>query len=271
MEYTTLKFEHKGLTEEGDNYILTGVFSTPDIDYGDDIVEKAAVQKSIEKYGLPVFRHQHDGLQKPLGTITEVRYDGEKSILVAKMPKKVQSSADAAILASEGAYKGLSIGYRIEEDGCKWEKGGIRRITDLHIFEVSLVDTPMNKNAELISVKKRAIKMQLDKIDSLSDVEAFVKNLGLSNTESKSFVSKVKPVFQRDAEEKSLRDAEAEKEREELKKSIREEVEAEMHEEAEAKAKEEAEAKRIADEKEIINKDNEELKSILEVLKSNKG
>ena len=250
MQRTALKFEFKGLTDDDEFYYLEGIFSTPDRDHGDDIVQRQAVEDSIKEFGLPVFRHQHDGNQMPLGTIVSVRFDGEKSILLAKMPKAVQKSSDAAILAKSGAYKGLSIGYRIKKGGVVWE-GDVRRITALHIFEVSLVDTPMNKHAELIGVKKRDIKMKLDAIGSLSDAETFIKEMGLSNTESKTFISKLKTVCQRDAESKAERDAEVKKAEEEAKAKLLEEAKALVlkdQEEAKAKIEEEAEVKRLAEE-----------------------
>lgn len=261
MLRTALKFEFKGLTDDEEFYYLEGIFSTPDIDHGDDIVERQAVENSIKEFGLPVFRHQHDGNQMPLGTIVSVRFEGEKAILMAKMPKAVQKSSDAAILAKAGAYKGLSIGYRIKKGGVEWE-GNVRRIKALHIFEVSLVDTPMNKHAELIGVKKRDVKMKLDAIESLSDAEAFTKEMGLSNTEAKTFISKLKTVCQRDAELKVEREAEAKKAKEEAHATLLEEAKALVlkdQEEAKAKIEEEAETKRLAESAKVDAEEAEEI------------
>jgi HK97 family phage prohead protease len=55
----------------------------------------------------------------------------------------------------EGAIDGLSIGFRVKT-ARKAATGGVRRLIEVDLWEVSLVTFPMLPQARITSVKQRA-------------------------------------------------------------------------------------------------------------------
>jgi len=91
----------------------------------------------------------------------------------------------------------MSIGFFTRD--AEMEKG-VRLLKEIELFEVSLVTKAMNPQALVSGFKS---------MESLKDIEQSLKEMGLSNTEAKTLISKVKEFSnQRDAEEKTQRDAE---------------------------------------------------------------
>jgi len=264
MQYKSFAFDQKDMEENEDYYVVEGCFSTPDVDFGGDIVPLEAVQKSIKEHGLPVFRHQHDGSQHPLGKIVEVFYEGSKSILKAHIPKDPMFSGIIKLIKI-GAYKGLSIGYMISSDKVTW-KGDVRVLNEINIFEISLVDSPMNGNTDISAKRKEEeIKsMNIEEAANLSDIEAILSPK-FSNKEAKTLISKITEIKQRDAEAKKQREADAKKEADEAREALRAEVKLELEAEAKAKATEvekEVTAKKEAEAK-SQQAEEAELKSLL--------
>jgi len=76
---------------------------------------------------------------------------------------------------------------------------GVRMLKEIELFEVSLVTKAMNPQALVSGFKS---------MESLKDIEQSLKEMGLSNTEAKTLISKVKEFSnQRDAEEKNQEEA----------------------------------------------------------------
>ncbi|WP_417259028.1 HK97 family phage prohead protease [Celeribacter sp.] len=124
-------------------------------DQGGDIVAKGAYGKSLktlEKKGANVkMLWQHDPAQ-PIGIWDEVREDGKGLYVKGRILTDIEKGREAAALIGAGAIDGLSIGYRTvraQKDG-----SGARVLSELELWEVSLVTFPMLPEARLVAEAK---------------------------------------------------------------------------------------------------------------------
>ncbi len=119
-------------------------------DQGGDIVQMgayAASIKALKDAGQRVkMLWQHDPTQ-PIGVWDEVREDARGLWVKGRLLDCTQRGREAAALIAAGAIDGLSIGYRTRKAG-KNDKGQ-RLLTDLELWEVSLVTFPMLPSARV--------------------------------------------------------------------------------------------------------------------------
>ncbi len=119
-------------------------------DQGGDIVEKGAYALSLREMiaaGRSVkMLWQHDPAQ-PIGVWDEVREDAKGLWVKGRILETVARGRDAAALIAAGAIDGLSIGYRTRK-ASKNTKGQ-RLLTELELWEVSLVTFPMLPSARV--------------------------------------------------------------------------------------------------------------------------
>lgn len=148
--------EHKfarfgdGLTVQ-DGTVIQGyasVFGKPD--QGKDVVQKGAYAASLKAL-LATGRRvkmlwQHDATQ-PIGIWDEVREDNQGLYVKGRLLTGVEKGREAVALIEAGAIDGLSIGYRTVRSA-RDEKGQ-RLLTELELWEVSLVTFPMLPSARV--------------------------------------------------------------------------------------------------------------------------
>ena len=119
-------------------------------DQGGDIVQKGAYAASLKKLGGEKRRvkmlWQHDPAQ-PIGIWDEVREDAKGLYVKGRLLDTVGRAREAAALIEAGAIDGLSIGYRTLK-ATKNDKGQ-RLLTELELWEVSLVTFPMLPSARV--------------------------------------------------------------------------------------------------------------------------
>lgn len=119
-------------------------------DQGGDVVAKGAYAASLVrliKEGRAVkMLWQHDPAQ-PIGIWDEVREDARGLWVKGRLLDSVEKGREAAALIAAGAIDGLSIGYRTLK-ASKNEKGQ-RLLTELELWEVSLVTFPMLPSARV--------------------------------------------------------------------------------------------------------------------------
>lgn len=120
------------------------------VDQGGDVVLKgayAASLRTLEQSGQRVkMLWQHDPAQ-PIGVWNEVREDARGLWVKGWLLDSTQKGREAAALIEAGAIDGLSIGYRTTRAG-KTDKGQ-RLLTELELWEVSLVTFPMLPSARV--------------------------------------------------------------------------------------------------------------------------
>ncbi len=121
-------------------------------DQGNDVVAAGAYLASLRQLaseGRAVkMLWQHDPAQ-PIGIWDEVREDTRGLYVRGRLLESVEKGREAAALIAAGAIDGLSIGYRTLKSA-KNDKGQ-RLLTELELWEVSLVTFPMLPSARVAS------------------------------------------------------------------------------------------------------------------------
>jgi len=120
------------------------------VDQGGDVVERGAYAASLQRLAACGRRvkllWQHDPAQ-PIGVWDEVREDDRGLYVKGRLLTELARAREAAQLIEAGAIDGLSIGYRTLRAG-KGE-GGRRTLSEIELWEVSLVTFPMLPEARI--------------------------------------------------------------------------------------------------------------------------
>jgi len=126
-------------------------------DQGNDVVQKGAYASSIAALKTAGQRvkmlWQHDPAQ-PIGVWDEVREDAQGLWVKGRLLDCTQKGREAAALIAAGAIDGLSIGYRTRK-ASKNDRGQ-RLLTELELWEVSLVTFPMLPSARVAAKDARS-------------------------------------------------------------------------------------------------------------------
>jgi len=119
-------------------------------DQGGDVVQAGAYTASLKRLGAQGRRvkmlWQHDPAQ-PIGVWDEVREDERGLYVKGRILTDVAKGREAAALIGAGAIDGLSIGYRTKK--AEKDAGGRRLLSELELWEVSLVTFPMLPDARV--------------------------------------------------------------------------------------------------------------------------
>lgn len=176
MNTQTLPFEIKSVTDNG---VIEGVISAfGGVDSYGDTIERGAYTKSLEALRqsgrkLPLL-YQHDHA-RPIGVWEELRQTDTALFGRAQLAMGVKDAAEAHQLARLGALTGISIGYEIAEKGSRHE-GSRRILSDIRLWEASLVTFPADQSARISAVKA---------IGGPGDIEAVLRECGLSGRKAK--------------------------------------------------------------------------------------
>lgn len=142
-------------------------------DQGGDVVAKGAYAGSLSRIAAEGRRvkmlWQHDPSQ-PIGVWEEIREDETGLWVKGRLLDSVAKGREAAALVRAGAIDGLSIGYRTKR--AAKDAGGRRLLTELELWEVSLVTFPMLPSARV------AAKGETLADDALREVAAAFRAAG---------------------------------------------------------------------------------------------
>ena len=191
-----LKAEADGTSRSFSGY--ASVFGA--VDLGRDLVRRGAFAETLanwrSKGKLPKMLWQHD-MRAPIGRWTEMREDEMGLYVEGRLSEGVQAADEAHVLLKDGAIDGLSIGFRTLEDDYDRDLG-VRSLVKVDLMEVSIVTMPMAPGATVTDVKA----LDFDGITTLSDAERLLRDAaGLSRKQATGFVSIVKKIAQREAED----------------------------------------------------------------------
>jgi len=146
------KFVRLGETEAVEDGLKIAGYASffGEVDRGGDIVQPGAYGASLAalaaKGEAVKMLWQHDPAQ-PIGVWDEVREDERGLHVTGRILADVARGREAAALINAGAIDGLSIGYRTKR-ATKDDKGR-RLLTELELWEVSLVTFPMLPSARV--------------------------------------------------------------------------------------------------------------------------
>lgn len=171
------------------------VFGVRDL-YGDVII-KGAFRKSIEAYAAalsaPAMLWQHNP-DEPIGVWTSLSEDANGLAIKGRIVTETERGKEAYELLKAGAIKGLSIGFYAKA----WENtGDDRMITEVDLWEVSLVTFPANPKAAVTSVRSASF----DDINTIRDLERHLRDAGLSRETTAAAIAAAKrlTLSERDA------------------------------------------------------------------------
>ena len=184
-------FEIKSVNADGTVEGYGSVFDVKD-SYA-DVIQKGAFDKSIKEHksakSMPAMLWQHDAGQ-PIGIWTEMSEDDNGLMLKGKLAMDTVKGKEAHALLKMGAINGLSIGFMTKQYKYD-EKTEIRTLTEVELWEVSLVTFPANTKARVTQVKS------VDDLQTLKDAERILRDSGFSRQDATSFVSRVKTLSSR--------------------------------------------------------------------------
>lgn len=140
-----------GLRLEG----YASLFGAPD--QGGDIVAPGAYTKSLSADRRVKMLWQHDP-GEPIGIWDEITEDATGLYVKGRLLGDVARAREAAALLEAGAIDGLSIGYRTVR--AQKSDTGQRLLSEVELWEVSLVTFPMLPEARVASAMAPAAKSE---------------------------------------------------------------------------------------------------------------
>lgn len=135
----------RALLEHGRFEGYAALFDAPDAE-GDVIAPGAFAASLAER--APKLLWQHDPAQ-PIGVWESLREDARGLIVAGRLILETAAGRDAAQLLAAGALDGLSIGYRARAAEEQAGAAPRRRLTEIALWEISLVTFPMQPAARI--------------------------------------------------------------------------------------------------------------------------
>jgi HK97 family phage prohead protease len=147
------------------------------VDQGMDVVARGAFNKSLGKRRVKML-WQHD-MAQPIGVWDEIQ-ENERGLFVrGRLLKEVDKGREAMALLRAGAIDSMSIGYRTIEAVPEAE-GRVRKLTEVDLYEISLVTFPMLPDAKVTAVKS---------IKTIREFEKALRDAGFSQNEAKAIAA----------------------------------------------------------------------------------
>jgi len=167
----------------------------------DDVIAAGAFADSLaahRKAGtMPAMLWQHSS-NEPIGIWTEMVEDAKGLKIKGQLALATARGKEAHELLKMGALNGLSIGF-VSKQWAYDRESEIRTLTEIELWEVSLVTFPANQAARVTNVKAADIA----ELKSIRQLERALRDAGLSEGSAKAFVAAAKRIAldERDAHE----------------------------------------------------------------------
>jgi HK97 family phage prohead protease len=163
----------KSIAEDGLFYGYASVFEH--LDHHNEIVARGAFAKSLSAWRnqarTPAMLWMHDPTQ-PIGLWVSVSEDKNGLAVAGQLALRTQKGMEAYELLKMKALTGLSIGYRVVSSRVD-SKRKARILTEIDLFEISLVTFPANEAARVRDVKSPAARSNA----GIDDTRAVVARL----------------------------------------------------------------------------------------------
>tara|TARA_A100000172_G_C3034500_1_gene107967 strand:+ start:102 stop:752 length:651 start_codon:yes stop_codon:yes gene_type:complete len=184
-EYKEIETDDDG-TFEG----YGSVFNNKDL--GNDVIRKGAFLKSIsEKKPNQIkllYQHKTD---EPIGVIDSIEEDNKGLKIKGRLAMGTQKGREVFELMKMGALDAMSIGYRLQPDGYKYDDKNKRRvIKEVDLMEISMVTFPMNPKAKITKVKLAEMDVR--------ELEKYLCDVGMSNSVAKHSASILHKSFNKE-------------------------------------------------------------------------
>ena len=145
-------FKIKEIKEDGDDLIIEGYGAAfNNIDSYGDVIRKGAFAKTIKERGDRIaFCYQHD-IRNPIGKIQEIKEDDFGLWIVVKVSN---AEDDIKTKIREKILQEMSIGYVVINANSAMIDGvDVFELTEIRLYEVSLVTVAANEKARITSMK----------------------------------------------------------------------------------------------------------------------
>lgn len=194
---------HLNIKAQGEDGTFEGYGSVFGVkDSYSEIVAAGAFTDSLAEHRskgtFPALLWQHDPSQ-PIGVYTEMREDAKGLFVKGQLLLDVAKGKEAHALLKAGALNGLSIGFMPVKSSYD-EENHERTLTEVDLWEVSLVTFPANDKSRV-----EGVKAAIAEIKSLAGAERFLRDakLPLTRSQATAIVSQIKDVAlrQRDADQ----------------------------------------------------------------------
>lgn len=179
-------FQVKAVSDDGKIEGYGSVFGVRD-SYS-DIVAAGAFKASLAAHKsagtMPALLWQHRA-DEPIGVWKSMNEDEKGLAVVGQLAMDTVRGREAHSLLKMGALNGLSIGFYSKE----WKydtENDVRTLTEVDLWETSLVTFPANQAARVTAVKS------IESIESIRDVEQMLRDRGFTKTEAVALVAKIK-------------------------------------------------------------------------------
>lgn len=173
----------------GDDGVVEGYGSVFGVrDNYDDVIAAGAFDASLKGHraagSMPAMLWQHNP-SEPIGVWTEMAEDAKGLRIKGQLALDTTRGKEAHALLKLGALNGLSIGFMSKQWAYDRETE-VRTLTEIDLWEVSLVTFPANQKARVTNVKSAP-----DDIVAPKDAERILRKAGFSKADATAIVARV--------------------------------------------------------------------------------
>jgi HK97 family phage prohead protease len=156
-------------------------------DMADDVVEPGAFKRSIAEPRRVKMLWQHDA-RAPIGVWEEIVETAQGLEVKGRLVLEVQAAREALALLRAGAVDALSIGFSVPRNGALFDREkGLRRISSIDLWEISVVTFPVNPRARINRVKAL---VEAGSLPSEREFERFLtRDAGFSRSQARAILS----------------------------------------------------------------------------------
>lgn len=158
----------------------------------DDVIAPGAYLASLAAHKaagtMPAMLWQHDATA-PIGIWLEMVEDAKGLRIKGKLALDTVKGAEAYALLKMGALNGLSIGF-VSKQWTYDRETDVRTLTEVDLWEVSLVTFPANEKARITGVKAADVAG----IKTIRQAEQALRDAGFSADTAKAFLAEVKRI-----------------------------------------------------------------------------
>ena len=198
IEQCNLKFT--GAPNAEDDRIFNGYASTfGQIDSFGDTIMAGAFKDTLTDRSRPVKMFYGHSVGRVIGKWLMLEEDDKGLYCEGELTPNHSDADNVYASLKHGAMDGLSIGFRLSEDGFEAIEGGGRRITKVELVEISVVSMPAEDSARVAAVK--SITDEINTIKSIRDAELFLRDAGsFPRSMAKAFISQCRPLYQQEVD-----------------------------------------------------------------------
>ncbi len=198
-ETRSFVFEVRATGDDGTVEGYGSVFGVKD-SY-DDVIASGAFAKSMSEHKssgtMPAMLWQHHP-SEPIGVWSEMTEDSKGLKVKGRLALDTVRGKEAHALLKMGALNGLSIGF-VSKAWAYDKDTDIRTLTEVDLWEVSLVTFPANGKSRITNVKA----VDVVGLKTIRQAEKALRDAGFTDDAAKAFVAEVKRIAldERDAHE----------------------------------------------------------------------